>query len=333
MQQEQSSHLTINHFQLIKVIGKGSYAKVLLVRKNDTGKLYAIKALKKKYIQQKRQEEHIMVERNVLVSANHPFIIKLAFSFQNERKLYFVLEYCPGGELFNLLQKKKKLTEDQCRFYVCQMILAIEYLHENNIIYRDLKPENVILDADGYIRITDFGLSKKNVKQDKDAYSVCGTPEYLAPEILMKQGHGKPVDWWTLGCIIFEMITGMPPYYSNQRSELFEQIKFSFPKYPQSLSSVLKNLLEGLFQKQPEKRLGYNGAQEIKSHPWFEKVNWDYILQKKVEAPFRPKLTSEEDTSNFDSEFTECTIASFDTASSEGRIYYDFSYGGSMIKE
>ncbi|KAM3140400.1 hypothetical protein pb186bvf_007560 [Paramecium bursaria] len=312
-----------------------------MLKKNDNDKLYAMKVLKKKFLQLKRQEvsiiqqkqEHIMVERNVLVECNHQFIIKLSYSFQGETKLYFVLEYCPGGELFYLLQKKKRLTEDQARFYACQIVLAIEYLHNRDIIYRDLKPENVLIDKEGYIRITDFGLSKKNIKTDKDAFSVCGTPEYLAPEVLIKQGHGKPFDWWTLGCFIYEIVIGMPPFYAQQRSQLFEQIKFYPPKYPQNISSDLKNLLEGLFQKIPKDRLGYNGAEQIKTHPWFSIVNWGAIERKEVIPPFIPTLKNEYDVSNFDSEFTECPIGSIDPSGSQDRIYFDFSYGGGSLQK
>ena len=147
--------------------------------------------------------------------------MKIHFAFQTEKKLFFVLDYCPGGELFNLLCKKRKFNEEVCKFYTTQIVLALEYLHENNIIYRDLKPENVMIGSDGYVKITDFGLSKRDVKGEKDATSMCGTPEYFAPEVLSKQGHGKTVDWWTLGCFIFELFTGNPPYSSQNREELF----------------------------------------------------------------------------------------------------------------
>lgn len=191
------------------------------------------------------------------------------------------------------------------------MVLAIEYLHQNNIIYRDLKPENVLIDRDGYIRLTDFGLSKRNVIGEKDAFSVCGTPEYLAPEVLLKQGHGKPVDWWTLGCIIYEMVTGQPPYYSSNRQDLFEKIKHALPKLPNTLSKNIRNLLEMLFQKKPEERLGSDGAEKIKSHPWFQKVDWERIYNKQIIPPFVPVLQSESDTQNFDPEFTGDSLSSF----------------------
>jgi len=293
------------------VIGKGSYAKVLLVKKKDNNELYAMKILKKENVEKRKQEKHIRTERDVLINIDHPFVIKFFYSFQNDRKLFFALEYCPGGELFNLLQKKKRFSEDQARFYSAQMILALEHLHEKDIIYRDLKPENVLIDKQGYVRITDFGLSRMHVKDHNEAKSICGTPEYLAPEIIMKLGYGKPVDWWTLGSIIYEMLVGIPPFYTSNRQELFERIKFAAPKYPPHLSKRAKDLLELLLKKDPAKRLGFNGdAQVIKNHPWFEGVNWKALFLKQYEAPFVPKINNEVDLSNFDPEFTEIAINS-----------------------
>jgi serine/threonine protein kinase len=218
------------------------------------------------------------------------------------KKLYFALEYCPGGELFNLLQKKRQFSEEHARFYVAQIILALEHLHKLDIIYRDLKPENVLIDEVGYIRLTDFGLSKRGIQGNKGANSVCGTPEYLAPEILFRTGHGKAVDWWTLGAILFEMLTGLPPFYTPNREELFEKIKFYALKYPNTLSPNARNLLEGLFKKDPEKRIGGGSgdATEIKEHPWFKDMDWDALIKKEIPAPFIPVIKGETDVSNFD---------------------------------
>lgn len=321
--------LTINDFMLLSVIGKGSYAKVLLVKKKDTEEILALKVLKKEMVEKRKQQEHVQTERDVLVGTNHPFIAKLHYSFQNEKKLFFALEYCPGGELFNLLQKRRYFTEDQTRFYAAQILLALDYLHQNDVIYRDLKPENVLIDIDGYIRITDFGLSKKNVKGTKDAFSVCGTPEYLAPEVILKKGHGKPVDWWTFGSIMYEMLTGLPPFYTNDREELFERIKLGSVKYPKEFSNSLKDLLSGLFNKDPEKRLGSgpDGAKNLKKHPWFQGVNWDALLNKEIKAPFKPVIKSEIDVSYFDPEFTETSIESYkDTA--EFGTFKGFTFEG-----
>lgn len=300
----------INSFLTLSVIGKGSYAKVILVKKKESGELFAMKVIKKSSIQRKRQADHIYIEKNVLTSLQHPFLIKFYYSFQTENKLFFVLEYCPAGELFNLLQKRKRFSEEQARFYSAQMVLAIEHMHTKDIIYRDLKPENVLLDKSGYIRLTDFGLSRMNAGPNEDVKSICGTPEYMAPEILMKLGYGKAIDWWTLGCIIYEMTVGLPPFYCNDRNELFERIKYSNPKYPSSISPQLRSLLEGLFKKDSAKRLGSNGVEEIKKHPWFDIINWDYMLEKKYEAPFVPKMKNETDLVHFDPEFLEIPINS-----------------------
>lgn len=318
----------IKSFYTVSVIGKGSYAKVLLVKKKDNGKYYAMKILKKQNIEKKRQENHVKMERNILVGIeDSPFIVKLFYSFQNDQKVYFVLEYCPGGELFNLLQKKRRLSEEQAIFYSSQMILALEHLHRHDIVYRDLKPENVLITESGYIKITDFGLSRMNVKKN-DAKSICGTPEYLAPEIIMKLGYGKAVDWWTLGSIIYEMLVGIPPFYTNNRQELFEKIKFVSPKYHSFLSAEVKNLLEGLLKKDPTKRLGYaKGAEELKEHAWFKSVDWDCMLNMKYEPYFKPKIEADMGLHNFDPEFTELPILSLGLSQDvKFKRYDDFSY-------
>lgn len=323
-------NISVNDFMLLSVIGKGSYAKVLLVKKKDCGLVMALKVLKKEIIEKRKQEEHIRAERDILIHANHPFVAKLHCAFQDAKKLYFALEYCGGGELFNLLSKKRYFTEDQTRFYAAQILLAIEHLHSKDIIYRDLKPENVLIDKDGYIKITDFGLSKQNVKE-REAHSVCGTPEYLAPETIMKGGHGKEVDWWALGCIIYEMITGNPPFYSDDRDKLFDQIKFGAVKFTSRFSPPLRELLSGLFMKDPDQRLGHgvDGAKKIKTHSWFVGVNWDALLNKKIKAPFIPVLGNNNGLSNFDPEFTESSVESFNsnTLGSQGYGSYDgFTY-------
>jgi len=305
--------VNLSSFLLLSVIGKGSYAKVVLVRKKETNEIYALKILKKGNIEVRNQKTHVKTERNILIEVNHPFVIKMAYAFQNERKLFFALEYCPGGELFNLLQKKRTFSEDNARFYAAQIVLALEHLHSKDIVYRDLKPENVLIDKDGYIRLTDFGLSKRGISGNRGATSVCGTPEYLAPEILFRMGHGKAVDWWTLGAILYEMLTGLPPFYTPNREELFERIKFSTLKYPSHLSPSAKSLLEGLFKKDPEKRLGgsLDDAKPIKTHPWFSGIDWDAIFMKEIKAPFVPVVKGESDVSNFDTEFTETPLDSY----------------------
>lgn len=234
------------------------------------------------------------------MSINHPFIIKFFHSFQSDTKLFFALEYCPGGELFNLMQRQKRFSDDEARFYAAQIILAIKALHDKGIIYRDLKPENVLVDASGYIRITDFGLSRMNVIDPYDAAKCCGTPEYLAPEIVMGHRYGKVVDWWTLGTIIYEMLVGVPPFYTQNTQKLFQRIKDAEVKYPSDVSELAQNLINKLMQKDPSKRLGYTqGADEIASDPWFTGINWKHLYDKEYVSPHVPKLENEYDLSNF----------------------------------
>lgn len=255
----------------------------------------------------------------------YPFMVQFYYSFQTEKKLYFVLEYCPGGELFTLIQNKSKLSEADTRFYACQIVLALDSLHRKNIIYRDLKPENVLLDKDGYIKFTDFGLSKLNVMEN-DVKSICGTPEYLAPEVVAMKQYGKGVDWWTLGCIIFEMITGLPPFYKNNRKELFEGIKYHNPKLPQNISNECKLLISQLLEKDPTKRLGVNGGEEVFKHPWFNGINWNYVMQKRYHSPFPVKIGPEMGVQNFDKVFTTIDPDSPELTSENQKRFTNFSW-------
>lgn len=307
--------VNLNSFDVISVIGKGSYAKVLLVRKKDTGKLYAMKVLKKENIVKSQQENHIMTERNILVNTDaSPFIVKLHYTFQTDRKLYFVLEYCSGGELFSILQRCRRLTEEKAKFYAAQIVLALEHLHKHNVVYRDLKPENVLISETGYIKLADFGLSRMNVTQN-EARTLCGTPEYLAPEILLNKGYGKAVDWWTFGNILYEMLIGITPFYTQQRSQLYDRIKEASPRFPAFISQSARNLVEVLLQKKPEERMGtQNGATEIKEHPWFADMDWNKMEQQLIEPVYLPSINEDMGLDNFDSDFTKLPLQSVDVA-------------------
>jgi len=303
----------LDAFKLIKVIGKGSFGKVFLVREIKTSQMFALKVLKKDNIIKRNQVEHTKTERSVLGYVKHPFIVGLNMAFQSREKLYFVLDYCAGGELFFHLGKLGKFKESRSRFYAAEIILAISYVHTLDIIYRDLKPENVLLDGTGHIRLTDFGLSKEGISSSSSgANSFCGTPEYLAPEILNRQGHGRGVDWWSLGALLYEMLTGLPPFYCQDRERLFEKIRKSELHYPASLSTNAKHVLRGLLTKDPTRRLGSGekDAEEIKPHPFFASIDWEKLQRGEIAPPWAPTITGNQDTSQFDAEFTSMPIFS-----------------------
>ncbi|TMW58912.1 hypothetical protein Poli38472_007057 [Pythium oligandrum] len=313
--------VSLEDFNMVKVIGKGSFGKVLLVKKRDNGMIYAMKVLRKENIIKRNQVEHTRTERHVLGYVRHPFIVGLNYAFQTDEKLYFVLDYCAGGELFFHLGKVQRFPEARARFYAAEITLAIEYVHNLDIIYRDLKPENVLLDSNGHIRLTDFGLSKEGIQDDfSGANSFCGTPEYLAPEILNRSGHGRAVDWWSLGALLYEMLTGLPPFYCRDRDKLFEKIRkgdLSFPKY---LSPQAKDLLSRLLERDPTKRLGTgpDDAGEIKNHPFFAEIQWDPLALGQVPPPWRPTISGAMDTSQFDREFTDMPVVSPDNTARGG---------------
>ncbi|KAL3931224.1 MAG: hypothetical protein SGBAC_011407 [Bacillariaceae sp.] len=303
----------LDSFKMIKVIGKGSFGKVFLVRENKTGEMFALKVLRKDNIIKRNQVEHTITERSVLEYIKHRFIVGMRMAFQSKDKLYFVLDYCAGGELFFQLGKIGKFPEPRARFYAAEIILALSYVHTLDIIYRDLKPENVLLDDKGHIRLTDFGLSKEGISSSSSgANSFCGTPEYLAPEILNRQGHGRAVDWWSLGALLYEMLTGLPPFYCQDRERLFAEIRKGELQYPASLSPNAKSLLRGLLTKDPTKRLGSGPADalDIQQHPFFASVDWQKLQDGEIKAPWAPQINGSSDTSQFDKEFTSMPIFS-----------------------
>ncbi|CAD8143919.1 unnamed protein product [Paramecium pentaurelia] len=324
--------MTLDQFHLLSVIGKGSIGKVILVRKKDNQKTYALKVIKKTQLIENHQVKQIYAERNILKNCHHPFIIKLEYAFQNETKLYFCLQYCPGGELYNLLVQKNKLTEEQAKFYACQIVLAFQYLHEQDIIYRDLKPENVLIDSEGYIKLTDFGFSKQGIQGNFGAHSKCGTAEYLAPELLTGN-HGKAADWWTFGTLIYEMVIGQPAFFGETKEELFNQILHHEINYKKiGVSSQLKDLLSKLLQKDPNNRI--SSANEVKKHPWFKNVDWDMIFKKQIPPVFLPLLNSDDDVQYFDDCFLKEPIFSqtnsLSTKEQMNNSYQGFSYSASL---
>ena len=269
-----------------------------------------MKVLSKKVIVQKKEVAHTLGERNILVRTameDSPFIVGLKFSFQTETDLYFVTDFMSGGELFWHLQKEGRFNETRAKFYIAELILALKHLHAYDIVYRDLKPENILLDANGHIALCDFGLSKMNLSKDDTTNTFCGTTEYLAPEVLLdEQGYTKMVDFWSLGVLVFEMCCGWSPFYAEDTQQMYKNIAFGKVRFPRdALSTEGRNFVKGLLNRNPKHRLGANGdAEELKNHPFFNDVDWEALQQKKVVPPFKPKLKSVLDTSNFDPEFT-----------------------------
>uniref|UniRef100_H2TDP8 Serum/glucocorticoid regulated kinase family member 3 n=1 Tax=Takifugu rubripes TaxID=31033 RepID=H2TDP8_TAKRU len=294
-------------FDFLKVIGKGSFGKVFLAKRKTDGKNYAVKVLQKKVILNRKEQKHIMAERNVLLkNVKHPFLVGLHYSFQTTDKLYFVLDFINGGELFFHLQKERTFPEPRAKFYIAEMASALGYLHSLNIVYRDLKPENILLDHEGHIVLTDFGLCKEGISQSDTTSTFCGTPEYLAPEVLRKQPYDNTVDWWCLGSVLYEMLFGLPPFYSRDTHEMYDNILHKPLGMRPGASNTAWSLLQGLLEKDGTHRLGsINDFEEIKAHSFFYSINWDDLVQKKIPPPFTPKVNSFSDISNFDPEFTE----------------------------
>ncbi|KAF5025284.1 hypothetical protein F66182_2617 [Fusarium sp. NRRL 66182] len=309
-QRSERKHFGPNDFDILKLIGKGTFGQVYQVRKKDTQRIYAMKVLQKKVIVQKKEVAHTVGERNILVRtamSDSPFIVGLKFSFQTPSELYLVTDYMSGGELFWHLQKEGRFDEKRAKFYIAELILAIQHLHHNDIVYRDLKPENILLDANGHIALCDFGLSKANLTKNDTTNTFCGTTEYLAPEVLLDEsGYTKMVDFWSLGVLVFEMCCGWSPFYAEDTQQMYKNIAFGKVRFPRdTLSQEGRNFVKGLLNRNPKHRLGAtDDAEELKRHPFFADVDWTLLTKKLITPPFKPKLKSETDVSYFDPEFT-----------------------------
>lgn len=278
----------LRDFQILKCIGSGGFSKVYLVRWKQNGRFYAMKLVDKEFILKHRKQELIQNERDIMSIINHPFAIQMLFCFEQRNFIVFVLEFCSGGELFYQLKQLKRMSEDQAQFYFTEICLAMLYLHQMGIIYRDIKPENILIDADGHVRIADFGLSKIT-SPDEYAYSFCGSPEYMAPEMLLKQGHGLQVDHYCLGALLYELVTGLPPFYSKNTQKIYDSILHEPISFPSNLSSEIKDLMSGLLHKDPSQRLGFrDGVREILQHKWFRRISVSDVLAKRVAPPIKP---------------------------------------------
>ncbi|KFP04393.1 RAC-beta serine/threonine-protein kinase, partial [Calypte anna] len=301
---------TMTDFDYLKLLGKGTFGKVILVREKATGRYYAMKILRKEVIIAKDEVAHTVTESRVLQNTRHPFLTALKYAFQTNDRLCFVMEYANGGELFFHLSRERVFTEDRARFYGAEIVSALEYLHSRDVVYRDIKLENLMLDKDGHIKITDFGLCKEGITDGATMKTFCGTPEYLAPEVLEDNDYGRAVDWWGLGVVMYEMTCGRLPFYNQDHERLFELILMEEIRFPRTLSPEAKSLLAGLLKKDPKQRLGGGprDAQEVMEHRFFAPIDWQEVVEKKLVPPFKPQVTSEIDTRYFDDEFTAQSI-------------------------
>ena len=300
--------LTYNDFQPIKLLGRGSFGEVILVRLKSTKKVYAMKILDKKILKMKKQQNHTKTERDLMVKINSPFIVNIKSAFQDDTNLYLVSEFMQGGDMFFHMHDGQIVifSHDKTRFYMLELVLALESLHKNNMVYRDLKPENILLDSKGHVKLTDFGLSKILEDEDDKAFTLCGTPQYLAPEVLLKKGYDKMVDWWSLGCVLYEMLMGRLPF-AIKRGMINLKIYEKKIDFPRKISNEARDLIEKFLVVNPTERLGYgpNGTDDIKNHPFFNGVDWDLAIQKKYKPPFIPKLKNDVDLRYFDNCFTD----------------------------
>ena len=306
--------LSYNDFELLKLLGRGSFGEVLLVRLKANKKLYAMKVLDKKMLKQRKQQIHTKTERDLMVKINCPFIVNIKSAFQDETKLYIVSEFLQGGDLFFHLHEKRYTVfpEIKARFYIMELVIALDFLHQNNMIYRDLKPENILLDSQGHVKLTDFGLSKIFENEDDKAYTVCGTPQYLAPEILLRKGYDKAVDWWSLGCVLYEMLYGRLPFKFKKGQKISLNIYKEEIAFDKKISEEAKDLIINLLIFDPKSRLGsgVDGGEKIKNHNFFKGVNWKDVWDRKLEPPFIPNLKSDQDLKYFDSSFTDESVGS-----------------------
>lgn len=296
--------ISIESFELLKVLGRGTYGKVQLVKKKDSGKIYAMKSMSKAKLAENDQLEQTLTEKEVLIQTKHPFLVSAHYTFQTDTKIFMVLDYVPGGELFGRLKEESYFEENRVRLYAAEILLGIGHLHSLGLVYRDLKPENILIDQRGHIRITDFGLAK-NIGDDGTTSTFCGTPEYIAPEMLQRQPYNKAVDWWSFGIIIFEMLTGLPPFYDGNVNTMYHAVLHSPVKFPSNMSQPARDLVTKLLDRDPTTRLGSNGVEEVKQHPFFQDLDWDDVLEKKTLPEWVPQIQSAVDTSNFDGDFTQ----------------------------
>lgn len=291
----------LEDFEVLKVVGQGAFAKVYQVRKNGSSEIFAMKVMRKDKIFEQDHAEYMKAERDILTKIDHPFIVQLKYSFQTKYRLFLVLDFVNGGHLFFQLYRQGLFREELARFYTAEIVSAVSHLHANGIMHRDLKPENILLDSEGHVMLTDFGLAKQ-FDENTRSNSICGTIEYMSPEIVQGRGHDKAADWWSVGILMYEMLTGKPPYRGGNRQKIQEKIVKDKIKLPAFLSSEAHSLLKGLLQKESGRRLGSGtgGSDEIKSHRWFKSINWKKLEGRELKPSFVPQVAGKQCIANFE---------------------------------
>lgn len=308
---------SFSDFELYDTVGKGTFSRVRVVKMkgNIDRSPMALKILRKGDVIRLKQVEHVKAEKQIMSMIEHPFIVNLLGAFQDDKRLFMLLEYINGGELFSYLRREGRLPNEHVRFYTGEIVLAFGYLHSLHVVYRDLKPENVLLDCEGHVKLTDFGFAK--VVEER-TWTLCGTPEYLAPEIIQSKGHGKGVDWWALGVLLFEMMAGYPPFYEENPFGIYQKVLQGRLDFPRHFDVKAKDLVRRLLVNDRTKRFGClkAGVEDIKRHKWYKGTDWDLLLARRVSPPFKPPVQSADDTSMFE-RYPESTEASAPSISSK----------------
>ncbi|KAG2647578.1 serine/threonine-protein kinase AtPK2/AtPK19-like [Panicum virgatum] len=315
----------LDDFEILKLVGQGAFGKVFQVRKKNTSEIYAMKVMRKDKILENNHAEYMKAERDILTKVDHSFIVQLRYSFQTKYRLYLVLDFVNGGHLFFQLYKQGLFREELARIYTAEIVSAVAHLHANGIMHRDLKPENILLDADGHAMLTDFGLAKEFCENTR-SNSMCGTLEYMAPEIILGRGHDKAADWWSVGILLFEMLTGKPPFVGN-RDKVQQKIVKEKLKLPSFLSSEAHSLLKGLLHKEPNNRLGSGprGSDEIKNHKWLKPINWRKLEARQIQPSFRPNVAGLTCIANFDECWTKTPVLDSPVATPAGGGHNNFA--------
>ncbi|TVY33926.1 cAMP-dependent protein kinase type [Lachnellula subtilissima] len=316
---------SLGDFDILRTLGTGSFGRVHLVQSKHNQRFYAVKVLKKAQVVKMKQVEHTNDERRMLQEVKHPFLITLWGTFQDSKNLYMVMDFVEGGELFSLLRKSQRFPNPVAKFYAAEVTLALEYLHSKQIIYRDLKPENLLLDRHGHLKITDFGFAKR---VPDITWTLCGTPDYLAPEVVSSKGYNKSVDWWSLGILIFEMLCGFTPFWDGgSPMKIYENILKGRVKYPPYIHPDAQDLLQRLITADLTKRLGnlHGGSEDVKNHRWFAEVTWERLSKKDIDAPYVPPVKAGVgDASQFDKYPEETEQYGVSGHDEHGRLFQDF---------